>query len=98
MLDQLRAVRRKIVKKSGRFLLKAVARFIRRQSLIGAQPVFDKSIFPWVRELEVVCEEIQSVLRPVLRDRDMLPSFHQVAPDQKRISTGDNWKTFVLFV
>ena len=34
----------------------------------------------------------------MLESRDQLPSFHQVSPYQKRISTGDNWKTFVLHV
>ncbi|MGU9757991.1 aspartyl/asparaginyl beta-hydroxylase domain-containing protein [Serratia marcescens] len=27
-----------------------------------------------------------------------MPAFHQISPDQKRISKGDNWKTFGLFV
>ncbi len=98
MLEQFRAIRRKIVKKSGRFLFRLLAQFIRGQSLIGVQPVVDKSVFPWVKELEANWREIQSELSQVLTDRDTLPSFHQVSPDQKRISTGDNWKTCVLFV
>jgi aspartyl/asparaginyl beta-hydroxylase (cupin superfamily) len=26
-----------------------------------------------------------------------MPSFHELSPDQRRISKGDNWKTFVLY-
>ena len=98
MLDQFRAIRRKTVKKSGRFLLGVLARIIRRQSLIGVQPVLDKSVFPWVAGLEANWKEMQSEVNRLLADRDNLPTFHQVSPDQKRISTGDSWKTCVLFV
>ncbi len=98
MYEKIRSVRRRTVKNSGRFLLQTLAGFIGRQSLIGDQPVFDRSVFPWIAELESHWQEIRAELDRVLESRDELPSFHQVSPYQKRISTGDNWKTFVLYV
>ena len=29
--------------------------------------------------------------------RAALPAFHEISPDQKRISKGQHWKTFVLY-
>jgi beta-hydroxylase len=98
MYEKIRSVRRRTVKNSGRFLLETLAGFIGRQSLIGDQPVFDRSVFPWIPELESNWQEIRAELNQVLESRDRLPSFHQVSPYQKRISKGDNWKTFVLHV
>jgi beta-hydroxylase len=96
MREKIRSVRRKTVKRSGRFLLKTLAGFIGHQSLIGDQPVFDRSVFPWLAELEDNWQIIRAELNDVLKSRDSLPSFHDVSPYQKRISTGDSWKTFVL--
>jgi len=98
MREIIRSVRRKTVKRSGRFLLNTLADFIGRQSLIGDQPVFDRSVFPWLEELESNWQTIRAELDDVLKSRDSLPSFHEVSPYQKRISTGDNWKTLVLNV
>jgi aspartyl/asparaginyl beta-hydroxylase (cupin superfamily) len=98
MREFIRSVRRKTVKRSGRFLLNTLADFIGRQSLIGDQPVFQRSVFPWIEGLESNWEKIREELNDVLRHRDSLPSFHELSPYQKRISKGDNWKTFVLNV
>jgi beta-hydroxylase len=96
--DRLRQYRRRQIKSAGRSLLHGLSRFIARQSLIGDTPVFDKSVFPWIAELESHWTEIRTELEAVLVTRDQLPSFHELSPDQKRISKGDNWKTFVFYV
>ena len=98
MREKLNSVRRKTVKRSGRFLLNTLADFIGRQSLIGNQPVFDRSVFPWIEGLESNWQKMRSELDAVLESRGTVPSFHEVSPYQKRISRGDNWKTFVLNV
>jgi len=98
MLEKIRSVRREMVMKSGRFLVQTLADFIRRQSLIGDQPVFDRSVFPWIEELENNWQKIHAELNDVLKSRDSLPSFHEVSPYQERISKGDNWKTLVFYV
>ena len=98
MREKFSSVRRKTVKRSGRFLLNTLADLIGRQSLIGNQPVFDRSVFPWIEELENNWQKMRAELDEVLKSRETVPSFHEVSPYQKRISTGDNWKTFVLNV
>jgi beta-hydroxylase len=98
MREIIRSVRRKTVKRSAGFLLNTLAGFIGRQSLIGDQPVFDRSVFPWIAALESDWRTIRAELNNVLKSRHSLPSFHEVSPYQKRISTGDNWKTLVLNV
>ena len=96
--ERFRKTRRRIIMKSGKSLLKLMSRVIARQSLIGDQPVFDKSVFPWISEFEAHWEECRRELEQVLQTRDELPAFHELSPDQYRISRGDNWKTFVFYV
>jgi beta-hydroxylase len=100
-----------LVKAYGRSLLRKQARFLYRQSLIGDQPVLDKSIFPWIAGLEsgwpAIRHELDDVLQmrdelpdeldDVLQMRDELPSFHSISPDQRRISQGDSWKSFGFY-
>ena len=95
--EYLSRKRRSWVKKIGRRVLQLTDRFISRQSLIGATPVFDPAIFPWIKDFEVSWKKIRAELDVVLQDRDSLPSFHDISPDQKRISKGDNWKTFIFY-
>jgi len=88
--ENLSRKRRNRVKKIGKRVLHLTDRFISRQSLIGDAPVFDPAIFPWVKDFEANGEKIRAELDVVLQDRDSLPSFHDISPDQKRISKGDN--------
>jgi len=96
--ETFRKFRRKKVKDTGKLLIRTMSGVIARQSLIGDQPVFDKSVFPWTSNFEANWEKIRAELDMVLQTRDKLPSFHELSPDQKRISKGDNWKTFVFYV
>ena len=96
-LQRLREFRRRLVIKYGRYLLQALDRFLGRQSLIGDAPVFEASWFPWVKTLEDNWRVIRAELDSVLKVREHVPAFHEISPDQERISKGDNWKTFVLY-
>ena len=93
----IKRLRRSGVKKIGKRILHLTDRFISRQSLIGDAPVFDPAIFPWVKDFEARWKTIREELDVILQDRDSLPSFHDISPDQKRISKGDNWKTFIFY-
>ncbi|PKM13453.1 MAG: aspartyl beta-hydroxylase [Gammaproteobacteria bacterium HGW-Gammaproteobacteria-3] len=96
-LDQFRTYRRKKIKKLGKRLIRAVSRFIAQQSLIGDEPVFDKNVFPFTAEFEANWQKIRTELDGILQHQDALPAFHELSPDQHRISKGDNWKTFVFY-
>ncbi len=83
--------------KVGRRLLGAVDRFFARHSLVGDAPFFEPKSFAWARPLEENWRVIRRELNDVLRERESLPSFQDISPDQVRISPDDKWKTFFLY-
>jgi aspartyl/asparaginyl beta-hydroxylase (cupin superfamily) len=98
LAERLRQLRRRTILRAGKRLIHWMSRIIARQSLIGDAPVFDKSVFPWITDFEADWKKIRTELEKVLRTREQLPSFHELSPDQYRISKGDSWKTFVFYV
>ena len=90
--------RRQFVKNIGRRLLSGIAGFFSRQSLIGATPRFNPNVFPWIPQFESHWQEIRRELEDVLLQRAQLQSFHEISPDQQRISKGDDWKVFPFLV
>lgn len=96
-LRQLRAKRRAYVKRHGRRVLRAIDRYLGRKSLVGDQPFFDKELFPYNLLLEENWQAIRLELDRLLQAREHIPPFHEISPDQYRISTGDHWKTFILY-
>lgn len=88
-----------------RMLLKAGKKFLRwngdfqtRHSLISTTPRIGNHEFNWVTALEARWPAIREELDRLLEHPEDIPAFHQISPDQQRISKGDNWKTFGLFV
>lgn len=96
--DDRREKRKKLAKKVGRATLDRLSRFYTRQSLIGGEPVFNKDMFPWLEEFEANWQAVRGELEQVLEQSARLPAFHEVSPDQKRISKGDQWKVFPFYV
>jgi aspartyl/asparaginyl beta-hydroxylase (cupin superfamily) len=96
-MSELRGLRRKYVKKAGKRLVRWLDEFFGRQSLIGDHPVFDPTDFDFVKTLQAHWRPIRVELDQVLQVREDIPSFHELSPDQQRISTGDHWKMFVLY-
>ncbi len=90
--------RRQLIKKFGRHTLNGVNRMLLRQSHISSEPVIPKSLFPWLNSFENEWRSIRQELDAVLVNKADLPSFHDVSPDQSRISRGDNWKVYPLYV
>jgi aspartyl/asparaginyl beta-hydroxylase (cupin superfamily) len=96
LLQRFRKRRRKWFKRRGKTILRALFRYLGKQSLVGDPPVFDTSKFPWAIELEKNFDVIHRELQGILAMREYIPLFHDLSPDQKRISTGENWRTFFL--
>ncbi len=92
-----RQKRRKLVKNSGRWLTRRLATFLGQQSLVGDTPVIDSALFPHLKTFTDNWEAIRSEVLEILKHRDAIPAFHDVSPDQHKISTGKNWRTFILF-
>lgn len=96
--EALAARKKKLGRRVGRWLLKKLADFEARQSLVGDQPVFhDNAPFPFLEAFEKNWKQIRAELEPILAERAQLPAFHEISPDQYRISQGDRWKVFILF-
>ena len=88
---------RRRVKRYGKRLTRWVAAYQARQGLVPDTPFVGNEHFPFLKEFEDRWEEIRAEVREVLKFRDILPGFHDVSPDQYRISTADNWKTHFLY-
>lgn len=84
------------IKKLGVKLMRGVESFQNRHSLIGTDPVLDNKEFPWVGEVEAAYPGIRAELEALLEHPERIPAFHQISPDQERISKGDNWKVFTF--
>jgi ornithine lipid ester-linked acyl 2-hydroxylase len=89
---------RRLIMKGGKRLLRRVGEFQARHSLVGTSPVLDNAEFPWVAELEAATPRVRAELDAVLQRPEDIPTFHQLSPDQRRISKGDNWKTYAFYV
>lgn len=93
-----RQIRRQIVKETGKRLIRRLGGFFARQSLVEDRPVLDRAPFEaFLAPIEENWREIRAELDAVLEYRAHLPAFHEISPDQKRISRGAGWKTYVLF-
>jgi len=96
LLQQFRVRRRKWFLKRGKRILRRLFSYLGKQSLVGDPAVFNASIFPWAMELEKNFDVIHQELQGILTMREYIPLFHELSPDQKKISTGENWRTFFL--
>ena len=92
------SVFRRAVIKGGKRLLRGIEGFQSRHSLVGTGPFLDNAEFSWVPALEGQWQTINDELQGVLAHPEEIPAFHELSPDQKRISKGDNWKTFAFYV
>lgn len=86
------------IHKTGKYLLRWLGSFQARHSLVSAAPVIGNHEFSWVPQLEAAYSDIRAELDALLEHPEDIPTFHQLSPDQKRISKGNNWKTFALYV
>ena len=95
--DSFAERRRLTVKRTGRRFIMATAAIVSKQSLVQDRPVHDPGKFPFLTPIEANWRLIDSELNALLLDRQKLPPFHKISPDQKYISKGDSWKVFLLY-
>jgi beta-hydroxylase len=88
---------RKRVIRFGKRMRPRLNAFLTTQSRVPTGPVLDSADFPFVQDIERAWPAIRREFDAIYSARANLPAFHQISPDQKRISTGENWKTFVLY-
>jgi len=95
--EHLKNRRRAFVKKTGKKLVRKIAAFQSKQSKVPDTPKISNEHFDFLNAFTENWEVIQAEAQEVLKFRDAIPTFHEVSPDQYRLSTENNWKTFVLF-
>jgi beta-hydroxylase len=96
-LAWLKRRRRRYIKKLGKHLIRALAGFLGRQGVVEDKPVLGRKGFGFLQPFEDNWQTIKAELDEVLKFRDAVPAFQEISPDQKKISKGDSWKTFILF-
>ncbi len=89
---------RRMIIRMGKHTLRRVGEFQAKHSLVGTQPVLDNNEFPWTSALTDAYPQVNQELDQVLGNLSDVPAFHQISPDQSRISKGGNWKTFAFYV
>ncbi len=78
----------------GKRVTRLVDVFLTRHSRAPTTPFLDAAEFAWTPKLEAATTEIQQELAEIMKAPERIPAFHQMSPDQARISRGDNWKTY----
>jgi len=71
---------------------------VRRFSSVGQHPFFDPSQFDWIPRIEAGWTAMRDELRMLLRKGERIPSFHEISPDQLKITQDDKWKTYMLYM
>lgn len=77
-------------------VMKPLAHWVERTSLVPTTPFLRKGDFPWIPQLESHWTEIRAELDQVLVYRDDLPRFHDINADATDIASND-WKSFFLY-
>jgi beta-hydroxylase len=94
---RVRKKRRYLVKTTGKRLMQIVASFLGSQGTVPDRPVHDRALYPFLTPVEASWTTIRAELDRLLEDRERLPAFHQISPDQRKISRQDRWKVFILY-
>jgi ornithine lipid ester-linked acyl 2-hydroxylase len=95
--QRFKKARRKRVKRFGKKLIRRLANFLGRQSLVGDAPVLDSRQFTFLKTFTDDWTTIKAEVTEILKHREAIPLFQDVSVDQMKISKGNNWRTFILF-
>lgn len=95
--QRYRAWRRNAVYTTGEKLTRVLERFFSKQSLVEDKPFLHNESFPFLRTFSDNWERIRDEVQVILKNREEIPAFQEVSPDQKKIATGKNWRTFFLY-
>ena len=78
-------------------LYRPAERLVRRFSAVGQHPFFNPSEFAWIPRIEAGWTAIRDELRALLRERERIPSFHEISQEQLKITRDDKWKSYWLY-
>jgi beta-hydroxylase len=73
-------------------------RLVHRFSSVGRHRFFDPSAFAWIPRIEAGWTSIRDELRALLRERERIPSFEDIAPANTPGGVRDDkWKSYWLY-
>lgn len=93
----LKNPRRAFIKKNGKKLVRKIAALQSKQSIVPDTPKISNEHFTFLSEFTDNWETIRDEAKEVLKFREAIPGFQEISPDQYRLATEQNWKTFVLY-
>lgn len=64
----------------------------------GRRTFFDSSDFPWIEAIEAGTPAIRRELDQLLLRRDEIPNMQDVSENQKYLTQGEQWKTYLLYL
>lgn len=78
------------------FLFVTLEKLNARFSFVGDHTFFDLDAFGWVPEVEKHAAAIQHELAHLM-DRENVPNFQDISPEQALLTTDDRWKVFFFY-
>jgi len=96
-LSRFKKYRRKKIKKYGKKLIYGLERTLSKASLVENKPFAETTEFPQLLEIEKNWEKILDEVRVILQQREAIPGFQEVSPDQHKLAIDGNWRTFFLY-
>src|SRR5580704_11147962 len=63
----------------------------------GDKTFFNPASYPWAAEVETEWLVVRKELDALLAHREEIPNFQDVSHAQKKLTEGDQWKTFWLY-
>jgi ornithine lipid ester-linked acyl 2-hydroxylase len=97
LIQRYRKWRRQAVYDTGEKFTRVVGRFFSSQSLVEDTPFLKNADYPFLQMFAENWEKIRDEVRVILKNRDDIPAFQEVSPDQHLIAKGKNWRTFFLY-
>ncbi|MBG1231441.1 aspartyl/asparaginyl beta-hydroxylase domain-containing protein [Aestuariivirga litoralis] len=89
--------RRQAVYRSGEKFTRVVGDFFGRQSLVEDKPFLKNDNFPFLQMFSDNWEKIRDEVQVILKNREEIPAFQEVSPEQHLIAKGKSWRTFFLY-
>ena len=80
-----------------RTLLAPAEWLITTYSRDGSRTFFEADDFAWVREIEAGTPAIRKELDTLLLKREDIPNFQDISQNQRYLTQGADWKSFVLY-
>lgn len=97
LMQRYQSWRRAAVYRTGERFTRVVTKFFAAQSLVEDTPFLKSEHFPFLEMFTDNWEKIRDEVQIILKNREEIPAFQEVSPDQHLIAQGKNWRTFFLY-